>query len=102
MTGRLAPLAILLVLSLGGCSGEDPANAAPARGGGQNTRVEPAIRVRVALAEVRPLAGTTRVPGVVHPFQKATLATKVSGRVAERLVEPGDVVVKDTPLLRLD
>lgn len=102
MNRRLAPLAILLVLSLGGCSGEDPANAAPARSGGENTRVEPAIRVRVALAEIRPLAGTTRVPGVVHPFQKATLATKVSGRVAERLVEPGDVVVKDTPLLRLD
>ena len=86
------------------CDGNGPAGAAPTglgptAGAARNT---PAIRVRVAMAEVRPLQQTITVPGVVHPFQKAAIAAKVPGRVAERLAEPGDTVTQGAPLLRLD
>ncbi len=108
MSGWTRTRAIALGASVGlltaGCDGSDPAVAAPTRAAATATaaRRAPAIRVRVATAEVMPLQGTITVPGVVHPFQKASIAAKMPGRVAERLVEPGDVVVKGAPLLRLD
>lgn len=102
--------AALLALAVGaatlttGCDGNGPASAAPTgmEAAKDSVRRAPAIRVRVATAEVMPLGGTITVPGVVHPFQKAAIAAKVPGRVAQRLVEPGDRVEKGAPLLRLD
>jgi RND family efflux transporter MFP subunit len=38
----------------------------------------------------------------VHPFQHATVAAKIAGRVTQRLVEPGDRVEHGAPLLRVD
>lgn len=95
---------VALALLASGCDGNGPANAAPTKttSGEESARRAPAIRVRVATAEVVPLAGAISVPGVVHPFQKATVAAKIPGRVKERLVEPGDRVDQGDPLLRLD
>jgi len=95
--------AAVLVAGASGCEGDEPAVAAPTGlEPAADERNAPAIRVRVAVAEVIPLEGTITVPGVVHPFQKATIAAKIPGRVSERLVEPGDVVSEGAPLLRLD
>lgn len=103
---RTTSTALLLATALatGGCEANGPADAAPTKLETQTAPAgrSPAIRVRVATAEVVPLGGTITVPGVVRPFQKATLAAKVPGRVTERLVEPGDVVTHGDPLLRLD
>lgn len=92
------------MLALSGCDGNGPAAAAPTglEKATETAQHAPAIRVRVATAKVLPLAGTITVPGVVHPFQKATIAAKIPGRVTERLVEIGDRVSKGDPLLRLD
>jgi RND family efflux transporter MFP subunit len=102
----LAAAGATLALVASACDGSDPAAAArttteavPSPTTQDNA---PAIRVRVATARVVPLEGTITVPGVVYPYQEATIAAKVPGRVAERLVEPGDVVSAGDPLLRLD
>ena len=99
----LAATATLGLLTTG-CGGDDPAVAAPAGVGptSSDARNAPAIRVRTAVAEVMPLEGTIAVPGVVHPFQKAAIAAKIPGRVATRLVQPGDTLAQGDALLRLD
>lgn len=101
----LAPaLTILLAVSTLGCDAGDPADAAPTdlESPAPRSAGAPPIRVRVATAEVVPLRGTILVPGVVRPFQKATVAAKIPGRVQERLAEPGDRISSGAALLRLD
>ena len=97
----LACLLSCLTLLLAGCDGNGPANAAPTNRLSQ-ARTAPAIRVRVSEAAVKPLGGNIEVPGVVHPFQKATIAAEVPGRVIERLAEPGDRLEQGDPILRID
>jgi RND family efflux transporter MFP subunit len=101
MTPRRRRAAGLCVLALiaGGCradleQGTSETGTAPANA--------PLLRVRVAPVTTAPLAGITTVPAVVHPFQHATVAAKIAGRVTQRLVEPGDRVEQGAPLLRID
>ena len=96
----LKTLGCLLIVATGitamGCNGNGPAAASQKGIAAQTATTEssPAIRVRVATAEIAPLGGSITVPGVVHPFQKAMIAAKVPGRVVQRLAEPGDTVAK--------
>lgn len=59
------------------------------------------VKVRVAIvdkaANVRP-----RFTGVVHARTESNLGFRVGGKIAERLVDPGDRVRKGQPLMRLD
>src|SRR6185436_1306652 len=46
--------------------------------------------------------GTMRYTGVVRARTESNLGFRVAGKIAERLVNAGDVVKKDQPLLKLD
>ena len=59
------------------------------------------LRVEIIEVQQRDLRPTTRVSGTVQPAQRATLRFEVIGRLAERLVEPGQTVVAGAPLLGL-
>ncbi|RMD96460.1 MAG: efflux RND transporter periplasmic adaptor subunit [Deltaproteobacteria bacterium] len=56
-------------------------------------------RVRVAR---KPLDVVVRETGIIEPIRQVRIKSKVAGRVAEVLVEPGDVVAPGEVLLRLD
>nr|WP_292832707.1 efflux RND transporter periplasmic adaptor subunit [Mesorhizobium sp.] len=60
------------------------------------------VMVHVATAEVTDYAPTTSLTGVIAARTLNNLAFRVGGRVAERLVEVGQHVDKDTVLARLD
>ena len=60
------------------------------------------IQVRVATAILSVLDTHTTASGTVHPFRKTTVAAEISGRVVDRLVEPGDLVEPGQILIRLD
>jgi RND family efflux transporter MFP subunit len=70
-----------------------PAKAAPLR---------TAVRVRVAPVLEGSVDRTCTAAGVVGAFRRATVAAEATGRVVERLVEPGDVVESGQPLVLLD
>lgn len=48
------------------------------------------------------LSGGARYTGVVHARYESALGFRVSGKILERLVDPGDRVHKAQPLMRLD
>ncbi len=60
------------------------------------------VMVHVATAEVTDYAPKTSLTGVIAARTLNNLAFRVGGRVAERLVEVGQHVDKDTVLARLD
>ena len=59
------------------------------------------LRVEVVEVARRDLRPATQVSGTLQPAQRATLRFEVTGRVAERLVEPGQAMAAGAPLLRL-
>ncbi|RMD81258.1 MAG: efflux RND transporter periplasmic adaptor subunit [Candidatus Dadabacteria bacterium] len=62
----------------------------------------PAARVRVAPVDVRTRTATEHVPGTVRAKRRATIEAKVSGRILELPVAPGDHVHEGDLLVRLD
>lgn len=64
-------------------------------------RENPPSRITVTRALRTDLRPTTRLTGRLHPARDAMLRFEVSGRVAERLVEPGHRVAMGTPLARM-
>jgi RND family efflux transporter MFP subunit len=87
---------VLLALALGpwlaACSGD---TAAP--------ESSPALSVSVALPEDRELSERITASGSVEAWEEMPLGVEISGqRIAEVLVEVGDVVEAGQPLLRLD
>lgn len=76
-----------------GCSRREPAVAAAA--------AEP-LAVRTALAERLAVTRWLEVPATVRPAERATLAAKVTGRVADLRVVLGDRVAAGDVLIRLD
>ena len=71
---------------------------------GQKTDVSVAARVPVVRTVLVAPASTggARFTGVVHARYESALGFRVSGKILERLVDPGDRVRKGQALLRLD
>ena len=61
-----------------------------------------AVRVRTVEVKRADIGTEARASGVVEPFRRAVVAAETSGRVLERLVEPGDPVHQDQILVKLD
>lgn len=86
------PPVLLLALALSGCSPEPV--AAPS---------QPSLTVSVALPTQQALPRRITASGSVAAWEPISLGVELSGqRVAEVLVEVGDVVTAGQPLLRLD
>ncbi len=60
------------------------------------------VRVRVAEVRQTEMASFATASGVVEPFRRATVAAEASGRVVERLVEPGQSVNAGQNMITLD
>ncbi len=87
-----AVLAVALTLSACGSSNEP---APPADDG-------PAVPVRIAEAEARPLPQRFRYTGTVQGVRRVPLSTKLMGRVARLTVDEGDRVRQGQTLARID
>ena len=61
-----------------------------------------AIRVKLVSVERSSVFPVERAVGRLSPAQRAGMSFEVSGRVVERLTEPGERVFKGQPLIRLD
>lgn len=85
--GSLGSIALL------GCSRNDP----------KPTTNAPSV---VRVIEIEPTchgeAAAMRYTGIVHARTESNLGFRVAGKIAERLVNAGDAVKKDQPLLKLD
>jgi RND family efflux transporter MFP subunit len=88
-------LPLILLAALFGLSGchEQAATEQP---------VLPAASVRIQAAERKPLATTEDVVGTVRPKLSAAIEAKVSGRISQMLVVPGDTVTNGELLAQLD
>ncbi len=62
----------------------------------------PPVRVEVTEVGLGDIQPAVRVGGVLHPLQQARLQFQVSGRLQQRLVEPGQRVLAGDKLLRLE
>jgi len=62
----------------------------------------PLARVRAVTAELTDFAPPVTVTGVVAARQQTALSFRVSGKMRERLVNPGEHVTANQPLARLD
>lgn len=62
----------------------------------------PPMTVRVQTVERKPLVATEDVVGTVRPKLSATIEAKVSGRIEQMLVAPGQSVKTGEMLVRLD
>ncbi|MFQ5718794.1 MAG: efflux RND transporter periplasmic adaptor subunit [Acidobacteriota bacterium] len=62
----------------------------------------PPTRVITARVETGPVHEEVTLPGTVGPLINSLVAGEIDGRVAERLVEKGDLVKKGQPLFHLD
>ena len=77
-------------------------------GAALRVKPKPDEKVFAALPVVRTMivsashASGTKLTGVVHARYESALGFRVSGKIAERLVDAGDHVRKGQPLLRLD
>ncbi len=60
------------------------------------------VRVRTVPVETGRLTARDEVSALVHAFHKATVTAETSGRVLERLAEPGDAVEPGDVLFQLD
>src|SRR5436190_14881756 len=91
--GALIALGFVGSLALLGCGrGNAKANANAPR----------VVRVVEIDASNHGTAGTAQYTGVVRARTESNLGFRVSGKIAERLVNAGDTVKKDQPLLKLD
>lgn len=90
---RIAPpLVLLLCLAVSACT-DDPAPAPS----------QPSLTVSVAMPTQQDLPRRITASGSVGAWEQVSLGVELSGqRVAEVLVEVGDVVTAGQPLLRLD
>jgi RND family efflux transporter MFP subunit len=89
---RLPALLLASTLLLGACAPEAPAPEAT-----------PSLTVSVARPAQQSLPQRVTASGSIAAWEQMALGVELSGqRVAEVLVEVGDVVTKDQPLLRLD
>ena len=68
----------------------------------EDTEPLPTLAVTVALAETREYQPVVRVAGVVQPDRRARMGTRQAGTVESVLVEAGDRVEVDQPILRVD
>jgi RND family efflux transporter MFP subunit len=100
-TGRIA-ICILqfafcnTLLFLQGC---DHSSAAPSAGAGAGSAA--ADRVTAAPPQRKDLRLTTTQPARIAAYEETSLVSRISGYVAEVLVDIGDPVTKDQPLLSL-
>lgn len=87
---RCTAVAVVAALVLAGCQRE------------QQAAETPPVRVRAETVALTDYAPTFTLTGVIAARTLNNLAFRVGGRVAERLVEVGQHVEKDTVLARLD
>lgn len=102
MTHRLRSFVALTALGLivpltGGCQKAVPP-AAAATGGPASPGVD---RVTVGKPVRKTLTLSTAQPGQIEPFEEAPLFAKVAGFVEKVLVDIGDTVDKDQPLVEI-
>lgn len=91
--GALLAVTSLLSVALLGCGHGNAKTSSNA------PRVVRVVEVSVSNSRIRQ---ATRYTGVVRARTESNLGFRVAGKVAERLVNAGDVVKKDQPLLKLD
>lgn len=91
---RTVSLLALSLLVLTGCSRREPAAT--------DTANPAPVSVRTAAAERATVTRWLEVPATVRPAERATLAAKVTGRVAELRVALGDRVAAGDLLIRID
>src|SRR5438067_2455610 len=70
--------------------------------GKANATAPRVVRVVAIDAAHRETAGTAQYTGVVRARTESNLGFRVAGKISERLVNAGDTVKKDQPLLKLD
>lgn len=91
--GTLIALSFVAGIALQGCG----------RGGAKtNTIASRVVRVVEIDASRHGAAETTHYTGVVRARTESNLGFRVGGKIAERLVNAGDTIKKDQPLLKLD
>lgn len=95
---KALPLLLILVIAVAGVAGLIATKPAPR----PELREQPAARVAVTRAQRLDLAPTTALTGRLRPARGAQLHFEVSGRVVDRLVEPGQRVEAGAPLARLE
>jgi len=83
------------VFGLAGCGGKSDKSA------GNSTDL-PNATVRVQTAASKPLTATEDVVGTVRPKLSASIQAKVSGRIGQMLVVPGQTVTNGELLVHLD
>jgi RND family efflux transporter MFP subunit len=87
------PAVLLLLAALAGCGRGEEAPAEPS----------PSLTVQASLPSMQSLDRFLTVSGSVAAWQEMSLGVELAGiRVAQVLVEVGDVVVRGQPLVRLD
>lgn len=91
---RTVSLLALSLLVLAGCSRRDPAAV--------TDNAAAPVAVGTATAERATVTRWLEVPATVRPAERATLAAKVTGRVAELRVALGDRVAAGNLLIRID
>jgi membrane fusion protein, multidrug efflux system len=88
-----AIMVLSLAICLNGCGGKPEAAPAGAL---------PAVAVRTQVAENKNRPATEDVVGTVRPKLSAAIEAKVSGRIAQMLVVPGQTVTNGEWLVQLD
>ena len=91
--GALIALSSVASIALQGCGRGDAKT---------NTTASRLVRVVEIDASRHGVAETTHYTGVVRARTESNLGFRVAGKIAERLVNAGDTVKKDQPLLKLD
>lgn len=89
----IAATLLFAAVALAGC-GRKPGNV--------SAESPPAADVRVQTAARQPLAETEDVVGTVRPKLSAAIEAKVSGRIEQMLVVPGQTVTNGELLVQLD
>src|SRR5262245_13066413 len=89
-------LPLLLFASLAGCAPKGDTKTTAASG------ELPTVAVTIAPVEIRSLRRTVEAVGTLQGYEEATVAPKVSGRVAAAYYDLGDVVLPGTVLLEID
>ena len=93
--GRLLPVALLLLVALAGCGGDQSATAVI-----ENS--PPPRQVKIARAVEAKVARTVSATGTLAAEDQVVLGTKVIGRLGEISVDLGSRVRKGQPIARID
>ena len=99
-TLRWSGLIWLALATLSAC--EAPVAETPGKIATSAAPLSTAVRVRTAVVRRADIGTEARASGVVEPFRRAVVAAETSGRIVERLVEPGDAVTQGQALVKLD